>query len=212
MREENPRAGAVENVDSGHAHPGTQIINGKRDVLSVGLVEHPDFARGGGAGDPVAVVVEEEAVGLGVATEGGTEFFYVFHGGVEGLLVFGPGLPAFVLLLEVVADCFDGLAFAGGPRVEPAFDAGTGGDFHDVRGVSTNVEAQDQGNTHGFHPLFKAPGDGNVLVGGPDGSEGLPVAFFVEVLGCLLRGLLSFEHRVALNRQLLRRDGGRHGW
>lgn len=148
----------------------------------------------------MAVVVEEEAVGLGVASEGGTKFFDVFHGRVEGLLVFGTGLPAFVLLLEVVADGFDGLAFARRAGVEPAFNPSTRRDFNDVRGVSTNVEAQNQGDTHGFHPLFQAPGDGDVLVGGPDGREGLPVAFFVEVLGCLLRGLLGFKHCVALYR------------
>jgi len=159
----------------------------------------------------VAVVVEEETVGLGVASERGTELFDVFHGGVEGLLVLGSSLPAFVLLLQVVADCFDGLAFARCAGVEPAFDAGTRGDFNHVRGVSTNVKAQDQSNTHAFHPLFQAPGDGNVFVWGPDGREGLPVAFFVEVLGCLLRGLLGFKDVVPLHRQLLRCDGGRHG-
>ncbi len=120
-------------------------------------------------------------------------------------------MPAFVLLLKVIADRFDGLTLAGGAGVEPALDARTRGDFNHVRGISTDVEAQDQGNTHGFHPFFQAPGDGDILVGGPDGGEGLPVAFLVEVLGCLLRGLLSFEDRVALHRQLLRCDGGRHG-
>ncbi len=79
MREEDPSAGAVQNVNRRHSHPGTQIVDGKRDVLSVGFVEYPDFARGGRAGDPVAVVVEEEAVCLGVAPEGRTELFHVFH-------------------------------------------------------------------------------------------------------------------------------------
>jgi len=127
------------------------------------------------------------------------------------LFVFCTGLPAFVLLLKVVADRFDGLGLAGGAGIKPALDARTRGDFYHVWGVRTNVEAQDQGNTHGFHPLFQTPGDRDILVRGPDGGEGLPVAFLVEVLGCLLRGLLSFEDGIALHRQLLRCDGGRHG-
>lgn len=80
MGEEDPSAGAVQDVDRRHSHPGTQIVDGKRDILSVSFVENPDFSRRGRPGDPVAVVVEEEAVCLRISSERRTELFHVLHG------------------------------------------------------------------------------------------------------------------------------------
>lgn len=77
-----------------------KLVNAERNVLRVALVEHPHLSVLGGPGDAVAVVVEEEAVGLGVAAHLDAGGAHLLEGGVETGPVLGAGLPLQVLKLE----------------------------------------------------------------------------------------------------------------
>ena len=51
------------------------------------LVEDPDLSVDGGSGDPVSIVVEEDTLLLGVASQGRTQLLHLVYGGVQTLLV-----------------------------------------------------------------------------------------------------------------------------
>ena len=56
---DEPRGGAVEDVDAWRADPCLQVVHGHRNVLRVGFVEDPDLAVDRRPRDAVPIVVEQ---------------------------------------------------------------------------------------------------------------------------------------------------------
>ena len=52
------RRRAVKDVDAGCAHPHLQVVDGKRDILRIALVEDPDFAICSRPWHPMSVVMK----------------------------------------------------------------------------------------------------------------------------------------------------------
>lgn len=56
-------------------------------VCASHLVKNPDFSVDGGPGDPMAVVMEEDPLFFGVASQRRAQLLHFVHGGVQTLLV-----------------------------------------------------------------------------------------------------------------------------
>mmetsp|Transcript_26849 Transcript_26849/g.63729 ORF Transcript_26849/g.63729 Transcript_26849/m.63729 type:complete len:470 (+) Transcript_26849:3155-4564(+) len=175
---DEPRGRAVKDVDGRGADPRLQVVDAQRDVLGVVLVEDPDLAVDGRARDPVAVVVEQHPLALGVAPRRGAELLHVVRRGVEVRLVLCPRLPPLVLCLEVLADGVERLLAGHGQGVDPALEAGAGGDLDHIGRVHADVEANDEGDAAGLQALLLPPLGSNLAAGAGGGPT--PVAGATE--------------------------------
>ncbi len=125
--EDVARLGAVPHEDGGRLKPLLEVVQRHGDVLGVVLVEDPNLARGGRFGDAVAVVVEQDSLILGVATEGDAELLGLLDGRVEVLLVAGPEGKGLVLRLQGPANVLEGLSDGRDGRVLPCLEFGAWG-------------------------------------------------------------------------------------
>ena len=77
----------------GHGHGASekqshlQVVQAQRDVLSIVSIEDPDFSVGRGFWHPVSVVVEENPLLPGVASETGGQATNLLQGRVQGQAV-----------------------------------------------------------------------------------------------------------------------------
>lgn len=93
----------------------------------------------------MTVVMKQNTLVSGVASEPGRQASNLFHRRVQGLAVPRARLPSLVLSLEVVADGLEGALWVERQWVDPALDAGARLRLRDIGRVDADVEADDKG-------------------------------------------------------------------
>jgi len=165
-----PGIRAIVDKQTRRPDPGLQVVERQGYVLGVISVEDPDFARGCGLRNAVAIVVKEDSLVAGIAPEGRRVLSRLFCGRVEQKLVARAHTQLLILRLQRLSNLVHGCVawrLGGDGRVYPALFLGTWVRLDNVGRIDANVEAEGENGRNGLEAVTHPPfldGESRVLV------------------------------------------------